>query len=153
MTNFTGTEQIASIAPTGCIASNSTPSNEWPEFRRWYALILEEERLYNVEPTPSDFDDQLDEIHGRLFPLENAMTARQPRDMVQIAMLGIIALRWSERFKAAHNVYRSLELGTQTGKASGHLPETALLEGVVRLALQQNLLPGVVVYDQTGAPI
>lgn len=128
--------------------------SEWPEFREWYALILEEERLYNVEPTPCDFDDRLNKIHGLLIPLETAMTARQPQDMVQIAILGIVALRWSDRFKAAHSVYRSLELGTQRPDTPiGHVPELALLEGVVRLALEQNLLPGVVVYDQTGAPI
>ncbi|HPG89413.1 MAG TPA: hypothetical protein PLD46_07140 [Hyphomicrobium sp.] len=151
MTNLDSQGQIGSASPAGRI---SIADGEWPEFRAWYALILEEERLYNISPTPSDLEACLDSLHARLLPLERAMTSRQPREMVHIAMLGIIALRWSARLENAHAVYRALELGTQRPDIPvGHLPELALLEGVVRMALDQNLLPGIVVYDRHGERI
>ena len=115
---------------------------------------MEEERLYNISPTPSDFDGCLDKLHARLVPLERAMTARQPQEITHVAMLAIIALRYSARLENAHSVYRSLELGTQRPDVPiCHVPEIALLEGVVRLAIQQNLLPGIAVYDRHGEPI
>ena len=147
MTDTLGLETANSRVITNSIDA------EWPEFREWYALTMEEESLYNVEPTPANFDEQLNQIDAVRIPLETAMVARQPQGIVQTAILGVIALRWAKRFKAEHGVYRSLELGYQTAFSSGHASEFALTEGVVRLALQHDLLPGIVVYDKTGTPI
>ena len=134
-------------------AKAASIDSEWPEFREWYALSMEEERLYNVEPTPTNLVEQLDKIDAVRGPLQAAMVARQPRGIVQSAILSMIALRWSERVKSDHGVYRSFELGYQSAFSNGHAAEFALTEGVVRLALQHDLLPGIVVYDKTGAAI
>lgn len=120
--------------------------------RRVLATLCTEQRANQnySQRRLTGFDEQLNQIDAVRIPLETAMVARQPQGIVQTAILGVIALRWAERFKAEHGVYRSLELGYQTALSDGHASEFALTEGVVRLALQNDLLPGIVVYDRRG---
>lgn len=135
--------------------SDITAGQEWPEFRDWYALTMEEERLYNLTPSPADFDAQIERIEAQRRPLEAAMIARQPRTLTEIAMLGVVSLRWADRFAPDHGGYRALEIGTQRqpDEPIGERPQAALIEGAARLAIDFGLLPGVVIHDRRGNPV
>jgi hypothetical protein len=122
-------------------------NQEWPEFRRWYELILEEQRIYDKEDD-KDHDRLLDALDSEKIPLEKAMLARVPSTPTEFAILGVIELRYAERKRNLdHDECRHLELGMM---GDGCVPGRVLIEAVVRNAVSENLLPGVVVYGEGG---
>jgi hypothetical protein len=73
-------------------------SEEWPEFRRWYELTMEEQRIYDEEDC-NDHDRLLDAVDAKRNPLEEAMLERVPQSATEFAMLAIIELRYAEKNK------------------------------------------------------
>jgi hypothetical protein len=120
---------------------------EWPEFRRWYELTMEEQRIYNEEDD-KDHDRLLDAIDDERGPLEEAMLSRIPDTPTEFAMLGIIELRYAERDRnPEHEECRMLELGMMTkGRTQGR----ALIQGAIKNAISRNLLPGIQIYGEGG---
>jgi hypothetical protein len=113
----------------------------WPEFRRWYELTMEEQRIYDQE-NGDDHNRLLDAIDEERKPLERAMFARQPRSLTDFAALAVVELRHAERRKdPEHDECRLLELGFM-GPDPEHLGQgEVLIEALVKYAVTQNLLP------------
>ena len=120
---------------------------EWPEFRRWYELTMEEQRIYEEEDD-KDHDRLLDALDEQRAPLEKAMLERVPGTPIEFAMLGLIELRYATKNKDPnHDACRLLNLGMM---GDGWLPGRILIEGAVKNAVSQNLLPVVTVYGEGG---
>ncbi|WP_423414862.1 hypothetical protein RLW55_16895 [Hyphomicrobium sp. B1] len=113
------------------------PDFEWPEFRRWYELTMEEQRIY-AEEDESSHDRLLDALDEERGPLEFSMVSRTPQSLQQLGMLAVIDLRYAEKRDGVPNV-AVLSFGSTEGDAH-------LREGVLKLALAKNLLPGVVIH-------
>lgn len=123
------------------------PEQEWPEFRRWYELTMEEQRIYDEEDD-KDHDRLLDAVDAERGPLENAMLARIPQSATDFAMLAVIELRYAERNRNPDfEACRMLELGLME---EGWRPGRHLIEGAIKNAVRQNLLPGIVIYGEPG---
>lgn len=119
----------------------------WPEFRRWYDLTMEEQRIYNEEDD-AEQDRLLDAVDAQRTPLQEAMLARVPRTPTDFAMLAVIELRYAEKDKNPdYEQCRMLELVMM---GEGRVPGRALIEGAVKNAIRQNLLPGVMIYGEGG---
>ncbi|CCB64077.1 hypothetical protein [Hyphomicrobium sp. MC1] len=112
---------------------------QWPEFHRWYELTMEEQRIY-AEEDECDRDRLLDAVDEERGPLERAMRSRTPQNLQQLGMLAVIELRYADKRDDADIPY--------TGFLAFGISERAahLTEGVLKLAITQNLLPGVVIH-------
>ncbi|WP_414462791.1 hypothetical protein [Hyphomicrobium sp. DY-1] len=112
---------------------------EWPEFRRWYELTMEEQRIY-AEEDESSHDRLLDALDEERGPLEQAMLSREPQNLQHLGMLAVIDLCYAEkRDDAGIPLEHHLAFGIT--KRDAHV-----VEGVLKLALAQSLLPGVVIH-------
>ncbi len=115
---------------------------EWPEFRRWYELTMEEQRIY-AEEDECDHDRLLDAVDAERDPLGRAMLSRTPQNLKQLAELAVIELRYADKRDDANIPWiGSLSLGAIQGQGAD------LIAGVLKLALAQNLLPGVVLHGE-----
>jgi hypothetical protein len=130
------------------MASEEEP--EWPEFRQWYALMLQyEELLGRAEPSS---DEEADAIQDAMNALDQTMRERRPRSFVNIAILGVLSLYWADK-ERGQSPERVLELGCDCNLDSeyfGERPQGLLIEAVVRMAVERNLLPGVKIYGEGG---
>lgn len=122
----------------------------WPEFGRWYALLREEERIYD-EALDDDRDRLLDALDAERNPLEDAMLARQPANMTQFAQLAVIELRNADRYRISDVPgCRMLEFGAMQSPRGGWSQGKCLIEGVIKHALAAHLLPGVTIHGEGG---
>ena len=144
---------LAALGASGSAGTTakSSPAG-WPEFQRWYALLLEEERIYNENPA-EERDRLLDAMFAERDPLESAMLARQPANMTEFAQLAVIEMRYAERYLVSGVpdcrmlVFGSME---RPEYRDGWVQGRHLIEGILRLALAENLLPGVTVHGEGG---
>lgn len=115
------------------------------EFPRWYELTMEEQRIY-AEENDKDHERMLDAVDAERDPLGAAMLSRTPQNLKQLAELAVIELRYAEKYLDAKIPYVGfLSFGTMQGGQGADL-----IEGVLKLAITQNLLPGVVIHGEGG---
>jgi hypothetical protein len=126
--------------------------SEWPEFRPWHELLLEEEQLVDQEDSDERGEKEA-EIWKRSEPLETAMLSRQPRTPQQAVILSLMALREADR-KGAIAVDRLLVLGDQSELTSEYSMErmrAASIDAFLRLAISMKWVPaGVKIYGEGG---
>jgi hypothetical protein len=126
---------------------------EWPEFRQWYALMLEEERLFKRPDAPDTDDPRHVEISRQMRPLDEAMHTRRPRSPVNRAILAVLALYWCDKANVGPHQRRLLLLGCNQdleAECFGNRQQAHLIDANVREAVEKNLLPGVVIYGDGG---
>lgn len=117
---------------------------EWPEFRSWYALTMEEQRIY-AEEAEDDHDRLLDDIDHRRQPLEKAMLERRATTPAQLACLAVIELRRMEKYsKGAER--GNLDLA-EMHDDHGHWCQGAhLVRATIEAARAEGLLAGIMVH-------
>ncbi len=149
----TGGLAAGAIAAAPAFASHDEP--EWPEFRPWYAIMLEEEQHFiQLSQIPDDElpeSDELTRLHQsileRMWPLEEAMRARRPQSPSNKAIPAIVALYCSDKPFDGQYPDRRLVLGESLDHDDAfQCAALSAIEATVRDAVENNLLPGVVIW-------
>lgn len=144
---------VAAAAPAA-IAMASPGEPEWPEFREWYALMLEEERLYMLPNSP-DTDDPASghpAINARMRALEAAMSERRPTSSTDRAAAAVLALYWADKGGDASSPHRQrlLRLGCFAGECGAEVWAARLIEAQINEVVHNCALPGVVIWNADG---
>ncbi len=134
----------------------SSDESLWPEFRQWYALMLQQEQIHIKWSTEElDADDRvynaaIDNIVEEMCPLEETMRARHPRSEANRAALACLALYWLEKVRDRKNAERYLVLGCASEDPVNCFDPaaTALIEATVADAVSRNLLPGIRIWRE-----
>jgi hypothetical protein len=126
---------------------------EWPEFREWYALMLEEEALFGkkgnlIGEAGSDDDNRHRSISERMHTLRDAMERRDATSPCEEAMLAVLAL-----YECEKTASRFLTIGScnVVGADAEHYDfehriGVRLIENTIRRAVTQNILPGIAIH-------
>ena len=130
-------------------------STEWPEFRQWYDLMLEEEALFSpgnaVGETDTDDDNRQAVVANQMRALLAKMQTLPMMSPAQEAALAIIAFYSAEKpigCEDATGHFRFLKLGTSCRMDDEGMDFEVrvgmkLIEKTIRQAVSQNLLPGI----------
>jgi hypothetical protein len=148
-----------SLAAGAVIATSATASDvgaEWPEFRRWYCLMLQAEAINMRLVSDEDLSDEdklssaYDGIIERMYPLEEAMRDRSARSHVDTAVLAHLALFWTDKKRDRLHAGRFLVLGGSKEDPANcfDMAAIAAIEATVSDAVERNLLPGVKVWEE-----
>lgn len=154
---------LLAIGTSGAVSSSAVlafgEEPEWPEFREWYALMLEEEALCRpgntVGESGTEDDSRNEVIVDRMCELRSAMQARPATAPVHEAVLAVLALHAADRGIECVDTtgqFRFLTLGAWNSIGNGFEVRVGmmLIEKNVRQAVLQNLLPGVAIYGEGG---
>jgi hypothetical protein len=145
------------ISPDAALAVNEDA--DWPEFEKWYPLMLEQEALFRAGNTVGQSGTKDDARHAdltrRMRPLGDAMKARTSVSAANEAIQSLLVLYEDEKITAAGARVRFLKLGSSKALIDGATEfavRFAVLhaENVIRDALARNLLPGIKIYGDGG---
>lgn len=144
-------------AASSAVPEVIAPEPEWPEFRAWYALMVEEEALFRkrgntIGERGTPDDERCDELLDQMGELYDAMVDREARTPTDEAVLAVLALYAADPADGEGFRYLRLAAVDQLDRRMPFHERYGILAigRTIRGAIARGVLRGVAIYGEGG---